>query len=119
MKTKIILILVISSLIIGCVGNNNTNSFTNQKTSTKNIIPETISDISQRIFEDCGTTIQCENWIETHINGKYVRWNGTVSDAKDNVLVVSVGQNNLKRSDGMQDYMPPYVTVYLYDLKRN
>src|SRR5665811_2111566 len=110
MKLKLILLLliVISSLIIGCVE-------IPKSTTSKNIIPETISEISQKILVDCVTTIQCDNWIETHVNGKYVRWNGTVSDAKDNVLVVSVVHHNLIR-DGRQDYMPPSVPVYLYDL---
>lgn len=113
MKLKLILLLliVISSLIIGCVE-------IPKSTTSKNIIPETISEISQKILVDCGTTIQCDNWIETHVNGKYVRWNGTVSDAKDNVLVVSVVHHNLIR-DGRQDYMPPSVPVYLYDLSKN
>lgn len=89
MKAKMILLLVISSLIIGCIEK---QSVSPNSISSKNIIPETFDDIATK-FRECGktmTTAQCDDWIENHINGNYVRWNGVVSDVKGDVIIVKV-----------------------------
>jgi hypothetical protein len=111
--SKIILLLVISSLIIGCID-------APKSISTKNIIPETISDITDKILTDCGTTIQCDNWVETHINGNYVKWNGVVSDATNDVLIVSVQYNFPTGSiGGMKTYnKDAQANVRLHDLSK-
>lgn len=90
MKTKIILLLVISSLIIGCIEK--------QSVSSKNVIPETFDDIATK-FEECGktmTTAQCDDWIQNHINGNYVRWNGVVSDVRGDVIIVKVEWKDMR-----------------------
>jgi hypothetical protein len=109
LKLIIILLIVISSLIIGCVE-------LPKSTTSKNIIPETISDISIKIFDNCGTTIQCDNWIETHINGKYVRWNGIVSDARDNMLIVSTEHIIPKSQSMFGKEKKEQATIYLHGL---
>lgn len=118
MKAKIVLLIVISSLIIGCVENQ--TFLPNQTVSSKNIIPGTLSDINNRI-SNCGTTIQCDNLIENHINGNYVRWDGSVSDARDNILVVSVASIPLGNKWNGEKYITTYypdVRVNLYGLSK-
>ena len=94
MMAKIILMLVISSLIIGCVEK---QSISPNSISSKNIIPDTFDEIATK-FEECGTTMttaQCDYWVENHINGNYVRWNGVVSDVRGDVIIVKVEWKNM------------------------
>lgn len=116
MKIKIILLLVISSLIMGCVD----NSIVQNKTSTsKNIIPETLSDINIKILSDCGTTIQCDDWVENHINGNYVRWDGTVIDASNDMLSVSVNYDFPSGSNGgKKTFVKNQATINLHGLSK-
>jgi hypothetical protein len=67
----------------------NTDNFSSSKT----IISETIDDINIKI-KNCGTTAQCDDWFENQINNNYVRWFGTISDAGDNLLFVAVDYIN-------------------------
>jgi hypothetical protein len=84
MKIKIVLILLIFSLIIGCI---------EKPIESKNIIPETYEDITNKFKNECGntlTTAQCDDWVENHINGNYVRWNGEVKDVRNEIVYVRI-----------------------------
>ncbi|MFZ3383105.1 MAG: hypothetical protein WA144_04190 [Candidatus Methanoperedens sp.] len=103
MKSKIILMLVISSLIIGCID-------APKSISSNNEIPDTISSITEKLLGDCNgklTTQQCDYWVENSINNKYVRWSGTVSDVKDGVVYVNVN---------FEGKFSGVATVALYDI---
>lgn len=95
MKTKIIILLVISSLIIGCVENQSPFSKT---TGTKNIINFTAIDITKKLIIECGSTLttnQCDDWVENQLNNKYVNWSGTVSDVKGDLVYVQYQPKDL------------------------
>jgi hypothetical protein len=105
MKTKIILLLVISSLITGCVG----NSIEKQNTSSKNIISESYQGITNKFENECGTTLttaQCDDWVENHINGNYVRWKGVIVDVRNDVVYVA------------ETSATDYSNVALYDVSK-
>lgn len=111
MKSKIILLLIISSLIIGCVA---PQELTMSKNVTKNIIPDTLTDINNYVnnCEKTMTSIQCEQGIDNHINGNYITWVGTVTDATKDVLLVSVEYNDAKWGSS-------HSKVRLYDINEN
>lgn len=52
-------------------------------------IPETYSDIYHKL-QECGTVIQCDDWVNSYLNKKKVRWNGTVVDANSEKAIVNV-----------------------------
>lgn len=120
MKSKIILILlVISSLIIGCVDA--------PKSISSNIeISETLSEIADKVMGDCVsgiggtlTTEQCDYWVENNINNKYVNWSGTVSDVRDNIVFVFVDYKNPSGIVGTRTYSDISATVELHDIKKD
>lgn len=113
MKAKIVLILVISSLIIGCIDSP-------KSISSNNEISETITSISDKLLgSSCSspngydapqmTTEQCDYWVENSINDKYVRWSGTVSNVKDGIVYVSV---NYKMPNGLNRDRSTIVALY-------
>lgn len=117
MVSKIILMVVISSLIIGCVDpkipgipknqinptNINQPSQTNIqpirtpqpnpiyiKPEQKIIISNNIEDLSQKLKECTKlTTIQCDEFVNNNINGKYVRITGSIIDVRNNEIIVT------------------------------
>jgi len=111
MKSKIILMLIISSITIGCIV---PQELTISENVTKNIIPDTIADINDYI-NNCKktmTSIQCEKGIDNRINGNYIIWVGTVTDATKDVLFVSVDYNDAKWGSSQ-------AKVRLYDIDTN
>ena len=117
MMAKIILMLVISSLIIGCVEKQSVSS---NSTASKNIIPETFNEIATK-FTECGTsmtTAQCDYYIENHINGNYVRWNGVVSDVRGDVIIVKEEWNYLGGYCTKEKPCTLYRSITLHDVNK-
>lgn len=96
MKSKIILILVISSLIIGCVDAPKSENII-QKQFISEDFGSQFKDFGSQFkldqtLQDCSrskTTIQCDEFVNNNINGKYVRWSGKILDVKENEIIVS------------------------------
>ncbi|CAG1007057.1 MAG: hypothetical protein OIN86_16360 [Candidatus Methanoperedens sp.] len=115
MKAKIVLILVISSLIIGCVD-------TPKSISSNNEISETVSSITDKLIGDCGsrntlTTEQCDYWVKNNINNKYVSWSGIVSDVRDGVVYVNVDYKFPSGSNGrVNTYADASAIIALHDI---
>lgn len=118
MKAKIVLILVISSLIIGCVD-------TPKSISSNNEISETVSSITDKLIGDCGsrntlTTEQCDYWVENNINNKYVSWSGIVSDVRDGVVYVNVDYKFPSGSNGrVNTYADASAIIALHDINKD
>lgn len=118
MKSKIILMLVISSLIIGCVD-------VPKSIASNNEISDTITSISDKLLGiSCSspngldspklTTEQCDYWVENNINNKYVTWQGTISNVKDGIVYVSV---NYQMPNGLNKDRS--AIVKLYDIRKD
>jgi hypothetical protein len=92
-KIKIILLLVVSLLIVGCIEK---QALDPKSTETKTKSTETKTFIQESSYKelfdkvvDCkksSTTMQCDNWVNTYVYGKYVDWHAEVSDVDGNIL---------------------------------
>ncbi len=116
MRTKIILLLIISSLIVGCID-------IPKSISSNDIISETVSSITDKLIGDYGETLtkeQADYWVENSINNKYVRWSGTVSDVRDGVVYVSIAYKFPSGSSGgVKTYVDNGANVKLYDIRKD
>jgi hypothetical protein len=126
LNTKIFLFLLLITMIFisGCTRQTTTIPETNkEQVSTKTVttpiggnvqqtIPENYSEIYHKL-QECGTSIQCDAWINSYLNTNRVQWTGRFVDATSEfaiVLVEFIGDPGVYYNEGDER------EIFLYDI---
>ena len=79
-------------IIIAILGASSPSPTQNSASTGGNVqqtIPENISDIRAKLV-NCGTIIQCDEWVNSYLNKNKVRWTGTLKDANSEKAIVTI-----------------------------
>lgn len=111
---KIIILLTTLLLITGCVEHSKYSD------NDRNIVNFTVIDLTKKLIIECEntlTTYQCNDWVENHLNNKYVNWNGIVGDVKEELVYVQYQPKSAIIINNTIYGFPP--SIILYDIEKD